>query len=80
MPYLEERLRLHNFIFALNHSIINKKTITIIKTPRIERPITSFQFQKKTVSVLQLVDMNKTRHNSNFALLRNNFVFEIIVL
>lgn len=61
MPYFLERLRFHNFILSSIHCNRNRKTITTITKPKIESPITSFQFQKNTVFELQLV--SKTRHN-----------------
>jgi len=78
MPYFLERLRFHSFILSSIHCNRKRKAITTIANPKIESPITSFQFQKSTVFELQLV--NKTRHNSIFKQLRYNFVFDFIVL
>ena len=78
--YFLERLRFHNFILSSSHCIKKIKAITTIAKPKIESPITSFQFQKNTVFELQLVSENKTATNISFARLRVNFVFEIIVI
>ena len=77
--YFLERLRFHNFILSSIHCNRKRKAITTITKPRIESPITSFQFQKNTVFELQLVRENKTATNISLARLRVNFVFEIIV-
>ena len=77
--YFLERLRFHNFILSSIHCNRKRKAITTIAKPRIESPITSFQFQKNTVFELQLVRENKTATNISLARLRVNFVFEIIV-
>ena len=61
MPYFLERLRLYDFILSSIHCNRKRKAITTMAKPKIESPITSFQFQKNTVFELQLV--NKTRHN-----------------
>jgi len=79
MPYFLERLRFQNFILSSIHCNRKRKAITTIAKPKNESPIISFQFQKNTVLSLQLVSVKKTRHNSIFKQLRDNFVFEFIV-